>query len=88
MLKRNLRAFNPYVYTAHQPLSDCQTIVNTQQSSPSFKKLHLSLPLGMLFAVLAGGKRGVESQAAGCNLFITFYLRPVLFFQRHVIFCE
>ena len=88
MLKRNLSAFNPYLYTTHQPLSDYQTIVNTQQSSPSFKKLHLSLPLGMLFAVLAGGKRGVESQAAGCNLFITFYLRPVLFFQRHIIFCE
>ena len=88
MLKRNSRAFNPFVYTARQPLSDCQTIVNTQQTSPSFKKLHLSLPLGMLFAVLAGGKRGVESQAAGCNLFITFYLRPVLFFQRHIIFCE
>ena len=88
MLKRNLRAFNPYVYTARQPLSDCQTIANTQQTSPSFKQLHLSLPLGMLWAVIAGGKRGVESQAAGCNLFITFYLRPVLFFQRHIIFCE
>ena len=57
MLKRNLSAFNPYLYTAHQPLSDCKTIVNTQQTSPSFKKLHLSLLLGMLFVVPAEGAR-------------------------------
>jgi|ETNmetMinimDraft_20_1059909.scaffolds.fasta_scaffold06628_2 hypothetical protein len=88
MINRNSRAFNPFVDRARQPLSDCQTIINTQKPPLRFKKLHLSLSLGMLCAVLAGGKRGVEPEAAGCNLFTTFFLRPVLFFQRPIIFFE